>query len=157
MSDRSTKVDSGRWAALALAASVALSGCAAPRAPDLNPRVEAATAAFGGEFEYVYIPSEGRLEDEAFLAMSRVAGPQEVARELATLMVPAESKPVRVMVTGPSGEKTLQVILDALSFYEGRRIPFLEMLYLGDPAYEARIAKAVSAVGAVLRFAPYPQ
>ena len=150
-----TEMRAGRWAALTLAASVALSGCATTRPPDLDPRIEAATAAFGSGFEYVYIPSKGRLADEAFLAMSRVAGPPKIARDLASIMAPAETQPVRVMVTGPKGPKTLQVVLDALSFYEGRRIPHLELLYLGEPAHEALLAHELSAVGAALRFAPY--
>ncbi len=147
----------GRWAALALVASVVLSGCATPRPPDLDPRIEAATAAFGGRFDYVYVPSEGRLADEAFVAISRVAGPREIARDLATLMAPAETQAVRVMVTGPAGPKTLRVVMDALSFYEGRRIPHLELLYLGEPAHEAVLAREIAKVGAVLRFAPYQE
>ncbi len=143
------------WTALALAASIALAGCVTNRPPDLDPRLEAATAAFGGKFDYVYVPSDGRLSDEAFLAMSRVAGPQKVARDLATLMAPAETEPVRVMVTGPNRQKTLQVILDALSYFEGRQVPKLELLYLGIPTYEALIAREVAAVGGRFRFAPY--
>lgn len=146
-----------RWTALALAASIVLAGCATTRPPDLNPRLEAAVAAFGGKFDYVYVPSKGRLADEAFLAMSRVAGPQKIARDLATRMAPAETEPVRVMVTGPAELKTLQVVLDALSFYEGRRIPMLELLYLGAPTHEALLAREISAVGGVLRFAPYQE
>ena len=155
MSRSNTRARTRRSAALALVASMALHGCATPEAPDLDPRVEAATAAFGGGFDYVYVPSKGRLADEAFLSMSRVAGPQKVARDLATLMAPAETEAVRVMVTGPNEEKTLQVILDALSFYEGRRIPKLDLLYLGSPTHEARLARELSKVGAKLRFAPY--
>ena len=146
-----------RWTALALAALVALSGCASKRPPDLDPRIEAATAAFGGRFDYVYVPSEGRLADEAFLAMSRVAGPREIARDLATLMAPAETESVRVLVTGPSDPKTLQVVLDALTFFEGRRIPYLELLYLGEPSVEALLTRELSEVGAVLRFTPYQE
>jgi len=145
----------GLGTALALAASIALAGCVTARPPDLDPRLEAATAAFGGKFHYVYVPSEGRLSDQAFLAMSRVAGPQKIARDLATLMAPAETMPVRVMVSGPNEEKTLLVVLDALSFYEGRQIPKLELLYLGSPTHEARLARAISKVGGALRFAPY--
>lgn len=152
-----TEPRAGRWTALALAALVALSGCASQRPSDLDPRIEAATAAFGGRFDYVYVPSEGRLADEAFLAMSRVAGPREIARELATLMAPAETESVRVLVTGPSDPKTLQVVLDALSFFEGRRIPHLELLYLGEPSHEALLARELSTVGATLRFAPYQE
>ena len=147
----------GRWAALALVASVVLAGCATPRPPDLDPRIEAATAAFGGRFDYVYVPSEGRLADEAFVVISRVTGPRKIARDLATLMAPAETQPVRVMVTGPSGPKTLRVVVDALSYYEGRRIPHLELLYLGEPTHEAVLAREIAKVGAVLRFAPYQE
>ena len=145
----------GRLTALVLAASIALAGCVTARPPDLDPRLEAATTAFGGRFDYVYVPTKGRLGDETFLAMSRVAGPQKIARDLATLMAKAETEPVRIMVTGPVEEKTLRVVLDALSFYEGRRIPHLELLYLGDPAHEALIAREVSRLGGEFRFAPY--
>ena len=143
------------WVALAITASSALAGCASNRSPDLDPRLAAATAAFGGRFQYVYVPSEGRLADEAVLAMWRVAGPGKTARDLASMMAEAETLPVRIMVTGPAGAKTLQVVLDALSFYEGRQIPHLELLYLGEPAHEARLARELSKVGAVLRFKPY--
>lgn len=155
MNRRISETRAGRWAALALATSVLLSGCATPRPPDLDPRIEAATAAFGGRFDYVYVPSEGRLADEAFIAFSRVAGPRKIARDLASLMATAETQPVRVMVTGPSGPKTLRVVMDALSYYEGRRIPHLELLFLGEPTHEAVLAREISKVGAVLRFAPY--
>ena len=147
----------GLGTALALAASIALAGCVTARPPDLDPRRDAATAAFGAGFRYMYVPSEGRLGDEAFLAMSRVAGPQKAARDLATLMAPAETEPVRIMVTGPNDEKTLQVVLDALSFYEGRQIPKLELLYLGAPTHEALLAREVAEVGGAFRFASYQE
>lgn len=152
---RTMETRAARWAALAVAASIALAGCASGRSPDLDPRLAAATAAFGGRYQYMYVPSEGRLADEATLAMWRVAGPGKVARDLASMMAEAETQPVRIMVTGPAGAKTLQVVLDALSFYEGRQIPHLELLYLGEPSHEARLARELSKVGAVLRFKPY--
>ena len=155
MNHRLAEPRSGRWMALVVAASIALAGCVTARPPDLDPRLQAASAAFGGQYDYVYVPTKGRLADEAFLAMSRVSGPQKIARDLATLMVTAETQPVRIMVTGPEEEKTLRVVLDALSFYEGRQIPHLELLYLEDPTHEALIAREVSKVGGKLRFAPY--
>ena len=157
MNRRMAQPRTGLGTALALAALIALAGCVTARPPDLDPRLEAATAAFGGKFSYVYVPSDGRLSDQAFLAMSRVAGPQKIARDLATLMAPAETEPVRIMVTGPNEEKTLQVVLDALSFYEGRQIPKLELLYLGSPAQEARLAREVAEAGGAFRFAPYQE
>ena len=155
MSCRNTTARPRRWAALALAATIALAGCATRPPPDLDPRIEAATAAFGGGFDFLYVPSDGRLADQAFLAMARVAGPRQISRDLASQFAPAETTPVRVMVTGPSDEKTLHVILDALTFFEGRRIPHLEVLFLGEPSYEAVLARELSKVGAALRFAPY--
>ena len=143
--------------ALVCAAMLALVACAGNGSSDMDPRLETAKSVFGGGFDYVYVPSGGRLADEAFIAMSRVAGPRQVSRDLASTMAPAETQPVRVLVTGPSDEKTVQVVLDALSFYQGRQIPHLELLYLGNPAHEGRLAKEVAAVGAVLRFAPYSE
>lgn len=157
MNRRIAQPRAGLGTALALAASIALAGCVTAPQVDENQRVDAAIAAFGGRFSYKYVPSHGRLADEAFLAMSRVAGPQQDARDIATLMAPAETDPVRVMVTGPNEEKTLRVILDALSFYEGRQIPKLELLYLGSPTHEARLAREVAEVGGVFRFAPYQE
>ena len=155
MNSRSPETRAARWTVLTVALSIALVGCVSTRTSDLEPRLAAATAAFGGRFHYLYVPSEGRLADEAFLAMSRVSGPGEIARELASLMAPAETQPVRIMVTGPAGPKTLRVVLDALSFYEGRQIPYMEMLYLGAPSHEALLARELSKVGAVLHFEPY--
>ena len=159
MNRRSTQARPRRWTALALAASVVLAGCASTTVPpsDRGPRLAAAKEAFGGRFEYLYVPSKGKLADEASLVMSRVAGPSDLARDLASLMAPAETRAVRVMVTGQSGEKTLRVILDALSFYEGGRLPYLEMLYLGEPSHEVRLAREFTAVGATFLFAPYPK
>ena len=155
MNCRIMEARAARWAALAVAASIALAGCASGGSPDLDPRLAAATDAFGGRFQYMYVPSEGRLADEAILAMWRVAGPGEMARDLASMMAEAETLPVRTLVTGPAGAKTLQVVLDALLFYEGRQIPHLELLYLGEPSHEDRLARELSKVGAVLRFKPY--
>ena len=147
-----------RLAGAALAAVLSLAGCAPATKPppDLEPRLAAASEAFEGRYDYLYVPSAGRLADQAFVASSRVVGPSRIARDLATLMAPAETRAVRVLVTGPSAPKTLQVVLDALSFYRDLRLPYLELLYLGEPSHEARLADELAEIGAVLRFAPYP-
>ena len=158
MHRRRTQARPRRSAALALAVSIVLAGCAATTVPpsDRGPRLAAAAEVFGGQFDYVYVPSKGKLADEAFLAMSRVAGPTDVARDLASRMAPAETQAVRLMVTGQSGEKTLRVLLDALSFYRGGRLPHLEVLYLGEPSHQALLAREFDTLGATFRFAPYP-
>ncbi len=155
MDCRIMEARAARWAALAVAVSIILAGCVSGRPPDLDPRLAAATAAFGGRFQYMYVPSEGRLADEALLAMWRTAGPGKMARDLASMMAEAETLQARIMVTGPAGAKTLRVVLDALSFYEGRQIPHLELLYLGEPSHEVQLARELSKVGAVLRFKSY--
>ena len=158
MSSTTAPARSRRLAGLALAVALPLAGCAPAAKPpsELEPRLAAASEAFEGRYDYLYVPSAGRLADQAFVASSRVVGPSRIARDLATLMAPAETRAVRVLVTGPSASKTLQVVLDALSFYCGLRLPYLELLYLGDPSHEARLAGELAAIGAGFRFAPYP-
>lgn len=142
---------------LALMFSLLVTGCAGgtPRPSDVNARADAAARAFGGSFQYLYVPSTGALEDAAFVAASKVS-PSDMARELATKMAPAELKPVRIMVTGPSPEKTARVILDALSFHRDGGLPHLEFLFLGDAATAARIRPVIEAKGGHFRYAPYP-
>ena len=160
MNRRNTQKHSRRLTALALTASIILAGCtAATTTPaDLNSRLEAAGQAFDGRYEYMYIPSGGRLADEAFLVMSRIAGLtglSDLARKLVKVMTPAETRQVRILVTGQSAPKTLRVVLDALSFYKGRQLAHLELLYLGEPSHEGELARELAAIGASFRFAPY--
>ena len=62
------------------------------------------------------MPTEGTVTDAAFVATSRLSASQ-LARDLATRLAPAETQPVRILVTGPNADKTQQVIVDALSFH----------------------------------------
>jgi hypothetical protein len=136
--------------------SLLLAACAgsAPRPNDSDARVDVAARTFGGSFDYLYIPSTGSVEDAAFVAASKLS-PSDLARRLATKIAPAELKPVRIMVTGPSPEKTAQVILDALSFHRDGGLPHLEFLFVGDAATAARIRPVVEAKGGRFRFVLY--
>ena len=150
----------GCWRATALVFCVAvalLAGCAATRKPadDSDLRLQAASHAFGGRYEYLIIHSAGELGDSLFTGLSRLTGPSEVARDLATRIAPAEKGAVRILVTGPDADKTLDVIRDAFTFHRKSRLPGLELLFLGEPAYEAQVRQLVESVGARMRFAAF--
>jgi len=138
-------------------AVLALAACAATTPPrdDLDLRLQAATAAFGGNFDYLMVGSAGRLGDTLFVNFTRVTGASKMAQALAQRLAPGASRPVRILVTGADTAKTVQVILDALDLQGERRLPHLELLYLGEPAREDRVRRAVKSHGAHFRFAPY--
>ncbi len=143
--------------ALLAVAALAVSGCAATTAPpdDTDLRLQAASHAFGGRYEYLVIRSSGPLADRLFTNVAGITGPSDMARDLATRLAPAELQPVRILVTGPDPEKTLKVIRDALGFHRKSRLPHLEFLFLGEPAQEAEVRALVEATGGRMRFAPY--
>ncbi len=134
-----------------------LSACSTqgpPRLNDSDARIKVAAQTFGGRFDYLYIPTEGVVADTAFITASKLSR-SELARDLATRLAPAESRPVRILVTGASPEKTLRVIQDALSFHRDGGLPQLELLYLGDATSAAAIEPLVRAKGGRFRFTPY--
>jgi hypothetical protein len=145
-----------RIAAAALAAAL-LAACAATTAPpdDTDLRLQAATHAFGGRYQYLVIRSAGTFADGLFTSFNSITGPSEMARDLATRMAPAENSAVRILVTGPDARKTLGVIRDAFGFHGSGRLPGLEFLFLGEPASEAEVRKLVEAAGGRMRFAPF--
>ena len=134
-----------------------VAGCAATRKPpyDLDLRLQAATSAFGGKFDYLFVKSSGQVADQAFITMSKATGPSDMARALGTRFAQAEKQQVRILVTGPSSPKVAQVIVDALSFHQGRQLPMLEILFLGAPETRAEIEAAARSVGARFAFAPF--
>ena len=145
-----------RLCLIVLAAGL-VAGCAATKAPpdDLDLRLQAAGSAFGGKFDYLFVKSAGEFADQAFITLSKTAGPSDLARDLGTRFAQAEKRPVRMLITGPSSPKTVQVIIDALSFHQGRKLPMLEILFLGAPASRARAEAAARSVDAQFAFAPF--
>lgn len=135
-----------------------LSGCGATikEASELNPRVEAATAAFGPGFEYMIIESGSKLADTMFVGFFRTGAASDLSRNLFNRIAKAESERTRFMVTGENAEKTAHVIIEALSVSPENGLPKLELLYLGDQQYAQGIEEAVRRVGGQMRFAPYP-
>ena len=140
--------------ALVLATGLTACGGTAPRLDDSDQRISLAARTFGGSFDYLYVPTEGAMKDAAFITTSRI-GRSDLSRSLATRFAPAERSPVRILVTGPTPEKTLQVVLDALSFHRDGGLPGLELLFVGDSASAAAMAPVVEAKGGRFRHALY--
>ena len=132
-------------------------GCAVNQTQpdDSDLRLEAASHTFGGRFDYLIVKSAGEVADRAFIEYSRTTGSSNLAKKLAARLAPAENKSVRIMVTGQNSEKTLQVILNALAAYRGRRLPHLQFLYLGEPGYASRIESVIRELGGSFHFQPF--
>ena len=139
-----------------LLASV-LTGCTGFVAPaaDYDLRLEAASHAFGGGFDYLFVHSAGPIADDAFIRMSDLAGPSTLSRQLAARLAPGASHSLRMMVSGPNPEKTVRVILDALDIHRGTRLPHLELMYLGESEFAPHVQRAVESIGAKFRFASF--
>lgn len=135
-----------------------LSGCGATinETKELNPRVEAATAAFGPGFEYFIVGSGSAMADAMFVGLFRPGQESDMSRQLYKRIVEAESKGMRLMVSGENSRKTSHVIIEALSLSPENGLPNLELLYLGDQQYVQGIEESVRRVGGKLRSAPYP-
>ena len=136
--------------------SIALAGCASAPEDDTDNRIAAATAAFGGSYQYQVIGSAGGFKDGAYVTATKLTGPKQLARDLADLIEPAGTQSVRVMVTGADGKKNVQVIRDAFTLSQGRDLSNLELLYLGEAEEEPFVREIVEAHGARFRFASYP-
>lgn len=148
--------------AACLATSALLIGCGAeikqatPMDTEKNPRVEAATKAFGPGFEYMIITSKSELENVLFIAYYKAGGELDINRALFNRIAQAEAKGVPFMVTGESAEKTFEVVTKALQIAPDNSLTNLELLYLGEEQYVKGIEEAVKRVGGKMRFAPYP-
>jgi hypothetical protein len=156
------KANRTKWVAsvfvpLVMTAVALGTGCAVNQTQpdDSDLRLQAASHAFGGRFDYLIVKSSGEFADRAFIEYSRTTGSSNLAKKLAARLAPAENKSVRIMVTGQNSEKTLQVILNALAAYRGRRLPHLQFLYLGEPGYASRIESVIRELGGSFHFQPF--
>jgi len=138
-----------------------LSGCGAEIKQDTpmdtrsNPRVEAATAAFGPGFDYMIVGSGTLLADTLFVNFFQPGNESDLSRQLFNQIVKAESEKKPFMVTGERARKTAFIIIEALSLAPENGLPNLELLYLGDEEYVRGIEESVKRVGGKMRFAPY--
>lgn len=137
--------------------AMVLAGCAGMYKPpdDTDLRLQAASHAFGGRFEYLVVHSAGKLADGVVEGIGGILGPSQTARDLATRLTDAQQGSLRILVTGSDPKRTLTVIRDAFSFHAKNQLPGLEFLFLGEPAQEATVRSLVEAAGGSMRFAPF--
>jgi predicted small secreted protein len=138
--------------------SAVLAGCGATvkQAEEISPRVEAATAAFGPGFDYMIVEPDSKLGDTLFVGFFGGVISSDLSRQLFVRMATAAEEGKPFLVTGERGEKTAQVINQALFRAPDNSMPDLELLYLGEEQYVEGIEESVKRVGGTMRFAPYP-
>lgn len=148
--------------AACVASGALLSGCGAEikQATEMqteeNPRVAAATKAFGPGFDYMIITSKSELENTLFIAYYNIGGKLDIDQALFNRIAQAEAKGVPFMVTGENARKTFDVLTNALEFAPDNSMTKLQLLYLGEEQYVKGVEEAVKRVGGKMRFAPYP-
>jgi hypothetical protein len=132
-----------------------LGGCASKNANlDMNTLEKEAQTTLGcGEDSNFYIvPSQGGINDAIVGGLSSVAGPSNLAKELAEYLSIGENKPFCIAVTGSSIDKTAKSILDALEINKGKQLTKLKFMYIGTSEKEVAIRKAVESLGAEFYF-----
>jgi len=137
--------------------TVLLSACAATQAPidDTDLRLQAASQAFGGRYDYLIVTADGRWADQAAVSFGQVFGPNQLSRDLASRLMKANTTPVRMLVSGQNRQKTLQVLRDAFSLLNQQRLPQLELLFLGHADDAPEIRQWVEKAGGRFRFAAF--
>ncbi len=134
-----------------------ITACSATRTPvdDSDLRIQAASHAFGGSYDYLIVTASGRWKDQAALGIGQIIGPNQLSRDLASRLLKAENQPLRIVVSGQNREKTLRVITDAFSFIRQQRLTQLEFLFLGHPGDSEQVSKLVAQTGGQYRFATF--
>ncbi len=137
--------------------SAFLCACTEVRPPvdDSDLRLQAANQAFGGHYDYLLVTASGQWADQAAMGLSQVFGPHQLSRDLASRLLKANTRPVRMLVSGHNRGKTLQVIRNAFSFMPKQKLPHLEFLFLGHAGDAQEVQRLVAEVGGNYRFAAF--
>ena len=110
----------------------ATSACS-PKAGSQLSLAEAGASQFGPKQKYVVfqVPSAGEGDDQEFFRMSQLYGSSDLGNRLARLMAQSEKSELKIVVGGPSSEKTRFVVLDALRRNRGRTLGGLMIVFVG--------------------------
>lgn len=131
-----------------------LVGCAtAPQAPPASLPGKVA-ALLGDGAQLMWIPSQGPIADQTFMALSST-GPSKMSKDLAQYLSRAHDTEVRVAVSGSNSSKARQVAVDALALAHGP-LPKLRLAFIGAEADGELVRKAVEAQSGQFLFDSYP-
>lgn len=130
-------------------------GCASTPSVSQLDIIDAATPAFGESFKLFFIPSRGAFMDAEFIALSKISPNSGHATTLAAILSSASDSKLNIAVGGPNSPKTAIVIQNAITLQQGRSLPFLHLVFVGNPADSQGTAESVISVGAKYSFVPY--
>ncbi len=149
--------------ALVVGVALVLSACAGqPEEPE-EPleeklrRVGNATPGLGPGSAVMAVDAEDENASWMLVAKARGEGPSLDSRMLAQALSQGATAHVRIVVGGPYGGLTRQVVLDAFDLVKEPELPYLTLLFVG-PARQARDVKpVVEAVRARFHHAELPE
>ncbi len=136
--------------------AVSLSACA-PKTPP-NPLATAGSKNFpmGDPFFIFPIPSEGDVGDQSYIENSQVYGVSPLASRLAQLLESAESGEFRIVVGGPSSQKSAQVVVDAVKLNSERTLGGLILVFVGEKEDAAVVRGAIEKKLGTFLYSPMP-
>lgn len=123
---------------------------------DAQARAQAAAKAVSGNFNFFYVPSSGAIADQAFIAISKTKGPSSIAKQLEKGISHSDTEPLVVAVSGPSTEKTRQVIQDAIKSSGKKSLPKLTLIFVGNDDGAKTLDAGLTAVEAAFVYVHYP-
>jgi len=123
---------------------------------DVQARSQAAAKAVSGNFNFFYVPSSGTIADLTFITTSKTKGPSTIAKQLGKGIGHSDTEPLLVAVSGPSSEKTVQVIQDAIKSTGKKSLPKLTLIFVGNDDGAKTLDADLKAVDAAFVYVHYP-
>lgn len=138
-----------------LIASLSVISACGPKVGSQLFLAEAGASQFGPQQKYVVfeVPSAGSRDDEEFYRNSRLYGSSDLVQRLSRIMARSEKMQVKIVVGGPSSEKTRHVVLNALRRNKGRTLGGLMIVFVGSPDDAAVVQRAAYPMLATVYFA----
>ena len=125
-----------------------------PRVGSQQFLAEAGASHFGPQQQYVIfdVPSAGSEDDEELYRNTILYGGSDIVNRLASLIARSEKTPLKIVVGGPSSEKTRYVVMNALKLNEGRTVGGLMIVFIGKEADAALVANKATAMLATVYY-----
>jgi len=129
---------------------------AAAQNSDAQARAQAAAKAVSGSFNFFYVPSSGAIADQTFIAMSKTKGPSGIAKQLGKGISHSDTESLVVAVSGPSSDKTVQVIQDAIRSTGKKSLPKLKLIFVGNDDGAKTLDADLKSLEAAFVYVNYP-